>query len=146
MATTANFALTPNIGRARLGGGTGASNANRDGSGVEGTTIFLAFTAGASGSRVDRVIINAAGTLAATTAGMVRIFHSQANGANKRLWREWQVTAATPSPSALGYTNYTTSKIDGGLALKAGEQLWVTSHIVDNAGNQFDIVIEGGDF
>ena len=145
MATTANFALTPNIGRTRISG-TGALNTNRDGSGTEGVTIFNAFTAGANGSRIDRVIINAAGTLAATTAGMVRVFHSQANGANKRLWREWQVTAATPSASALGYTNYTTSKIDGGLCLKAGEQLWVTSHFADVAGNQFDIIIEGGDF
>ena len=145
MATTANFALIPNIGRARISG-TGALNTSRDGSGTDGTTIFLAFTAGVNGSRVDRVIINAAGTLAATTAGMVRVFHSTGGGLNKRLWREWQITAATPSASAVGYSNYTTSKIDGGLALKAGEQLWVTSHIADAAGNQFDIVIEGGDF
>ena len=145
MAVTANFALTPNVGRVRISG-TGAANTARDGSGVEGTTIFLAFTAGANGARVDRFIANAAGTLAATTAGMIRVFISSAAGANKRLWREWQVTAATPSANALGYTNYTTSKIDGGLALKAGEQIWVTSHFADAAGNQFDIIVEGGDF
>ena len=145
MAVTANFAQTPNLGRARISG-VGAVNTARDGSGVEGTTIFLAFTAGANGSRVDRFIAIAAGTLAATTAGMIRVFISSAGGVNKRLWREWQVTAVTPSASALGYTNYTTSKIDGGLALKAGEQIWVTSHFADAAGNQFDIIVEGGDF
>ena len=145
MAVTANFALTPNVGRARISG-TGAANTARDGSGVEGSNIFLAFTAGANGARIDRVIANAAGTLAATSAGMIRVFISQASGLNKRLWREWQVTASTPSASALGYTNYTTSKIDGGLALKAGEQIWVTFHFADGAGNQFDIIIEGGDF
>lgn len=145
MAVTANFALTPNVGRARISG-TGAANTARDGSGVEGSNIFLAFTAGANGARIDRVIANAAGTLAATSAGMIRVFISQASGLNKRLWREWQVTASTPSASALGYTNYTTSKIDGGLALKAGEQIWVTSHFSDTAGNQFDIIVEGGDF
>ena len=145
MALTANFALTPNVGRARISG-TGAANTARDGSGVEGSNIFLAFTAGANGARIDRVIANAAGTLAATSAGMIRVFISQASGLNKRLWREWQVTASTPSASALGYTNYTTSKIDGGLALKAGEQIWVTSHFSDTAGNQFDIIVEGGDF
>ena len=145
MATTANFALTPNIGRTRISG-VGSLNTARNGSGTEGTTIFLAFTAGANGSRIDRVIVNAAGTLAATTAGMARFFISGSDGTNKRLWREWQITAGTPSASAVGYTNYTTSKIDGGLALKAGEKLWVTSHIADAAGNQFDIVIEGGDF
>ena len=145
MAVTANFALTPNVGRVRISG-TGSANTARNGSGVEGTTIFLAFTAGANGARVDRFIANAAGTLAATTAGMARFFISGSDGTNKRLWREWQITAATPSASAIGYTNYTTSKIDGGLPLNAGEKLWVTSHIVDSAGNQFDIVIEGGDF
>ena len=145
MATTANFALTPNIGRARISGAA-ALNTARDGSGTEGITIHLAFTAGANGSRVDRVIVNAAGTLAATTAGMARFFISNSDGTSKRLWREWQITAATPSASAIGYTNYITSKIDGGLALKAGEKIWVTSHIADSAGNQFDIVIEGGDF
>ena len=107
---------------------------------------FVNKTTGESGARVDRFIANAAGTLAATTAGMIRVFISSAAGANKRLWREWQVTASTPSANALGYTNYTTSKIDGGLALKAGEQLWVTSHFSDTAGNQFDIIVEGGDF
>ena len=145
MAVTANFALIPNVGRARISG-VGAANTARDGSGVEGSTIFLAFTAGANGARIDRVIANAAGTLAATSAGMIRVFISEASGLNKRLWREWQVTASTPSASALGYTNYTTSKIDGGLALNAGEQLWVTSHFADTAGNQFDIIVEGGDF
>ena len=145
MAVTANFALTPNVGKARISG-VGAANTARDGSGVEGSTIFLAFTAGVSGARIDRFIANAAGTLAATTAGIIRVFISDAGGLNKRLWREWQVTAATPSASALGYTNYTTSKIDGGLALKGGEQIWVTSHFADSSGNQFDIIIEGGDF
>ena len=145
MAVTANFALTPNVGRARISG-AGTANTARNGSGVEGTTIFLAFTAGENGARVDRFIANAAGTLAPTTAGMIRVFISDAEGVNKRLWREWQVTASTPSASALGYTNYATSKIDGGLALNAGEQIWVTSHFADTAGNQFDIIVEGGDF
>lgn len=145
MATTANFALTPNVGRTRISG-TGSANTARDGSGTEGTTIYLAFTAGANGARVDRFIASAAGTLAVTTAGMIRVFISSAAGANKRLWREWQVTAVTPSASVVGWTNYTTSKIDGGLSLKAGEQIWVTSHFSDAAGNQFDIIVEGGDF
>ena len=145
MAVTAQFSDIPNIGRARISG-AGAPNTARDGSGAEGTNIFLAFTAGANGSRVDRVIVNAAGTLAATTAGMARFFISGSDGTNKRLWREWQITAATPSNSAIGYTNYATSKIDGGLPLKAGEKLWVSSPFSDVAGNQFDIIIEGGDF
>lgn len=145
MATTANFALTPNVGRTRISG-IGSANTARNGSGAEGTTIYLAFTAGANGARVDRFIASAAGTLAVTTAGMIRVFISSAGGTDKRFWREWQVTAVTPSASAIGWTNYTTSKIDGGLSLNAGEQIWVTSHFSDAAGNQFDIIVEGGDF
>lgn len=145
MGAIPQFAKYPNVGRARISGAA-AANTARDGSGTAETNIFNCFTAGADGARIDRVIINAAGTLAATTAGMVRFFISAADGSNKRLWREWQITAATPSASAIGYTNYTTSKIDGGLVLKVGEKLWVTSHIADSAGNQFDVVIEGGDF
>lgn len=67
MAVTAQFSDIPNIGRARISGAL-APNTARDGSGTEGVNIFLAFTAGVNGSRVDRVIVNAAGTLAATTA------------------------------------------------------------------------------
>ena len=145
MSTTAQFSNIPNIGRARISG-VAALNTSRDGSGTAETNIFNCFTAGDNGSRIDRVIVNAAGTLAASTAGMVRFFISGSDGSNKRLWREWAVTAVTPSASAVGYTNYTTSKIDGGLALKSGEKLWVSSHIADSAGNQFDIIIEGGDF
>jgi len=74
MAVTAQFSDIPNIGRTRISG-AGALNTARDGSGTEGTTIFLAFTAGVNGSRVDRVIVNAAGTLAATTAGMARFLY-----------------------------------------------------------------------
>ena len=40
MAVTANFAQTPNLGRARISG-AGAANTARDGSGVEVSTIFL---------------------------------------------------------------------------------------------------------
>lgn len=145
MSTTAQFAAVPNIGRARISG-VAAANTNREGTGTEGTNIFLLFTAGASGSRVDRIIYSACGTLVANTAGCIRVFISAAGGANKRLWREYPIATTTPSASAAGANNYSASTIDGGLSLAAGEQLWVTSHIADAAGNQFDIIAQGGNF
>lgn len=145
MAVTAQFANTPNVGRTRISG-VAAANTARDGSGTEGTNIFLLFTAGVNGARVDRIIYTAAGTLVANTAGCLRVFISAAAGSNKRLWREYPISATTPSVSAVGANNFNTSTIDGGLALGAREQLWVTSHIADSAGNQFDVVAQGGDF
>lgn len=145
MATTANFALAPNVGRVKISG-VAASNTSRTGSGTEGTNIFNVFTAGANGSRIDRIIATAAGTLAVTTAGMIRFFISNSDNSDKTFYREWGVTSVVPSASAVGWTNYTTSKLDAGLCLKAGEKLWVSVHTVDAAGNQFDIVVEGGDF
>lgn len=145
MAVTANFALVPNVGRVKISG-VAASNTSRTGSGTEGTNIFNVFTAGTNGSRIDRIIATAAGTLNVTTAGLIRFFISGPAGTDKTFYREWAVTAVTPSASAAGWTNYTTSKIDGGLCLKSGEKLWVSVHTVDGAGNQFDIVVEGGDF
>ena len=143
MAVTAQFSDTPKIGNALITG-TSAINTARDGSGTEGTNIFQCFAAGTNGSRIDRVIVSASGTLNATTAGMVRFYIS--NGTTKMLWREWAVTAVTPSNSAVGYTNLTTSKIDEGLVLPTGYSLWVSASVVDALGNQFAVTVQGGDF
>jgi hypothetical protein len=143
MALSAQFAATPNLGMVRIAG-AGAANTARDGSGVEGTTIFKLCDAGASGSRIDRIIINACGSLNATTAGMIRLFIS--DGVSKKLYREIPVTVVTPSASAAGFNNYSSSAIDGGLFLEPGQSLWVTSHMADTLGNQFDILAIGGDF
>jgi hypothetical protein len=144
MAASAQFTSVPAVGIARL---TGASNLNtaRDGSGTEGTTITQLIVAASTHTRIDRIIITASGTANATTGGIIRIFIKDGTG-NKRLWREYPVTAVTPTASVAGFTNFTTSLIDGGLILKSGYSLWVTSHILDSAGNQFDIIALGGDF
>lgn len=64
------------------------ANTARDGSG----TLVTILTAGASGTRVERIKIKATGT---TTAGMIRIFLH--NGTSAFLLDEYTVTAATPS-------------------------------------------------
>ena len=84
MAVNPAFASTPRVGSAQVS----TANTNRDGTG----TIATIFTAGSSGSRIDRVTIQATGT---TTAGMVRLFIH--DGSNSRLYHEEPVGAMTPS-------------------------------------------------
>jgi len=84
MAATPNFSATAQCGIAVIS----TANTARDGSGTLGTVL----TAGASGSRVERVTIRATGT---TTAGMIRLFVH--DGTNARLIDEVPVPAITPS-------------------------------------------------
>jgi hypothetical protein len=92
MSSTANFAATPRSEVATIS----TANTNRDGTG----TITSVFTAGANGSRVERIEIKANAT---TTAGMVRLFRKKGAGAWK-LWREYAITAVTPSASAVTFS------------------------------------------
>ncbi|NBX74718.1 MAG: hypothetical protein EBQ89_10555, partial [Alphaproteobacteria bacterium] len=71
MATDPNFAGTPLAGNAQIS----TANTNRDGTGTLGTVV----TAGASGSRIEEIVIEATGT---TTAGMIRLFLN--DGTNTR--------------------------------------------------------------
>lgn len=91
MSAAANFASTTRSEIADVS----AANTNRDGTG----TIVSGFTAGASGSRVDRIEIRATGS---TTAGMVRAFKKKGAGAWK-LWREYPVSAITPSATVAAF-------------------------------------------
>jgi hypothetical protein len=84
MATSAQYAATPRCAIAQAT----TANTNRDGTG----TIATVFTAGASGSRIDKIDIVAVGT---TTAGMLRLFIH--DGTNARLLTELPVIAITPS-------------------------------------------------
>jgi len=143
MSATAQFCAIPNTGKVRISG-VAALNTARDGSGTLATNIFTLFTAGANGSYVDKIRIHACGTAAITTAGMIRIFIKDAVGIT--LYMEIPVTAVTPSASVAGFNNDATATINGGLTLKNGASLLVTSHISDTTGNQFDIIAEGGDY
>lgn len=126
MSTTANYASTP---RAAFGQ-VSTANTNRDGTG----TIATIFTAGASGSRIDDIVVIATGT---TTAGMVRLFLH--DGTNARLWVELPVTAATPSGTVQAFA---ASLLNQSLILPSGWSLRASTHnaetfnvIVDRAGD-----------
>lgn len=126
MAASPAYTATPRTERATLS----TANTNRDGT---GTTVNL-FTAGANGSRVERITICATG---ATTAGMIRFYLF--DGTNTDLWREITVTAITPSGTTPAY--YT--QISGlAYILSAGKSIRVSTHNAES----FRVVAEGGDF
>lgn len=105
------------------------ANTNRDGvTGVYGTL----HTAGASGSRFDRVRVNATGT---TTAGMVRFFVGTA------LVYELPVMAVTPSTTTPAWG--VDVDFEKGLTLGAGIVLKVST---DKAEAFAVTTISGGDF
>ena len=105
------------------------ANTNRDGTtGTYGTLM----TAGASGSRVDRIRVQATGT---TTAGMIRFFVGTA------LIYELPVVANAASATAPVFGANVT--FDNGLVLAASAVLKVATN---NAESFAVSVINGGDF
>lgn len=127
MSSTANFAATPRSEVATIS----TANTNRDGTG----TITSVFTAGANGSRVERIEIKANAT---TTAGMVRLFRKKGAGAWK-LWREYTVGAITPSASVASF-----SALDDVIAeiLSSDIQIGASTHNAEG----FEVHTSGGDF
>jgi hypothetical protein len=107
------------------------ANPNRDGT---GTTVSL-LTAGASGSRIDRVVIKA---VASTTIGMIRFYIF--NGSVTRLLTEIAVSAV--SPTAGSETFELDFVFDNGLLLQNGSSLVAST----NNAEQFNVFAFGGDF
>lgn len=105
------------------------ANTNRDGAtGTYGTLM----TAGASGSRVDRINLTATGT---TTAGMIRLFVGAA------LIKEIPVIAITPSATQPTFSADVV--FDNGLILQSGAVLKASTEKAES----FNLtVISGGDF
>lgn len=132
MATTPAYTATPKNGMAVIS----VANTGRDGTGTIGTI----FSAGASGSRIDKIIIKAQGT---TTAGMVRLFIH--DGSNARLIDEVLVQAITPSATVQSFqvvlaANQITVELP--IILPNGYSLRASTHNAES----FNIIAMGGDF
>lgn len=127
MAITAQFVATPKVGQVLLS----VANTARDGTGALGTVL----TAGSSGSRVERIALNATGT---TTAGMVRLYVH--NGTAAFLLLEIPVAPITPSATVQSFSS--TYVFDGGLMLPVGYSLRASTHNAES----FHVTAIGGDF
>jgi hypothetical protein len=127
MSSSPQFTTTPKVGIGALS----VANTNRDGTG----TIATIFSAGASGSRVDKAVIKATGT---TTAGMVRLFVH--NGTSASLLTEIPVSAITVGANTPGFE--TVVDFLGGLVLPTGYSLRASTHNAE----AFNVTAFGGDF
>jgi len=131
MANNPAYAATPKVSVGTIS----VANTNRDGTGTIGTV----FTAGASGSRIDRAVISAVGT---TTAGMVRLFLH--DGATAKFYCEMAVTAITPSGTVKAF-NGTFEAVSTPtlfpLVLPTGWSLRASTHNAES----FNVTAIGGD-
>jgi hypothetical protein len=132
MATQANYVSTPRCGLSQVS----TANTNRDGTG----TIVSVLAAGSNGSRIDSLSIKA---VAATTAGMIRLFVT--DGAVTRLVTEVPVIAQTPgaaTPSWEVQLNTNTMSQVLPIILPTGFSLAAAT----NNAEVFNVVVYGGDF
>lgn len=132
MTTTANYASTPRCAMAQVT----TANTARDGTG----TIATVFTAGSSGSRIERIIVEATGT---TTAGMVRLFIN--DGSNSRLYFEIPIPAVTPSgtvAAANASVNTFSTPTIMPIVIPSGFSLRAST----NNAETFNVIAIGGDF
>lgn len=127
MASAPSFAATPRQGIGQVT----AANTNRDGTG----TLVDILVAGASGSRIEQIVVQAVVT---TTAGVVRLFLN--DGTNTRLYKELLVTAITPSATVEAFR--TTFSPSFGLVLPTGWTLKASTHNAE----AFNVFAVGGDF
>ena len=127
MATSAQYASTVRAAAAQVT----TANTNRNGTGA----IVTVFTAGASGSRIDDISIDAVAT---TTAGVVRLFIN--DGTTSYLFQEILVTATTPSTTVAVWS---TTLLNQALVIPTG---WSLRASTNNAETFNIIVTRAGDF
>ena len=129
MATTPAFASTPRAAFVNISTG----NTARTASGTTSLTSLM--VAGASGSRVDQIVVKAT---ASTTAGTIRLWLYSGSG-NGTLIDEMPVSAVSPAATDPAFN---TSKTYNNLYVPAGYTLYVSTHNSES----FNVVAYGGDF
>ena len=127
MATQAQYASTVRAAVAQVT----TANTNRNGTGA----IVTVFTAGASGSRIDDISIDAVAT---TTAGVVRLFIN--DGTTSYLFQEILVTATTPSTTVAVWS---TTLLNQALVIPTG---WSLRASTNNTETFNILVTRAGDF
>lgn len=131
------FTQTPKLGFAELA----AANTSRDGSG----TIATAYTAGANGAYIKRVVFTSAQATAAASSAMVgRVWVSIDAGSTWKLKAEVAITTATASNTAIGATS--TVSFSDGLQIAASALIGVTISVYAGVQDRMQVVVEGGDY
>lgn len=110
------------------------ANTNRDGTGTGPATAI--FSAGASGSKVEEIVVKARGT---TTAGMVRLYLWDGSGTDAHLFDEVPVSAITPSATVETFESRITYD---NLFLPTGWSVTASTHNAET----FGVEVFGADF
>lgn len=135
--TTPIFTLTPNVGLCTLA----AANTTSDGSG----TLATLFTAGANGSRVERIrYANAQATAAASSAMVIRFFITDNAGANPRLLAEVALAAVTRTVAVIGANGIIT--FTDGLVIPSGTIIKVIQSVYAGVQDLMHYIAEGANF
>src|SRR5262245_28446997 len=108
MATAPAFAATPRCSSVSVS----AANTNRDGTG----TIATVFTAGASGSKIEEVVVKADGDPADSTV----VFYIH-DGTNYHVFDEWDI--GNPAAGSTTVASYRESREYKNLILPSGYSL-----------------------
>lgn len=131
------FTLVPNCASANIA----AANTARDGSG----SLVTLFTAGTNGSLLSKITFTSSQTTAAASAlRVMRIFITDAAGANPRLRGEILLPVLTASTTVIGATAQFV--FTDGIVLKSGQLVKVTQSIYGSAADATDVFAEGGDY
>lgn len=137
MATTAQFTAQPSIEITQI---NTASAGVRDATGVTVCAGPSSSAAAGVGKRINRSVIQAIGT---TTAGAVRFFVSNDNGATKRLYVEKGISGITASATQAPFRTEVPELVGlvlPGVSGSNGSYLYASSEI----GNTFNIIVESG--
>jgi len=145
--TSPIFGLTPNINSVTIT--QTAALARSDGVATVGTNIFLAFTAGANGSFVQKLrFLSVATTPTTGVATVLRVYYSTVNtgattAANTFLLGELSVPAV-PSANATNATSYYELPLN--FAIASGEYILVSQHTAQTANQNWVANVIGSDY
>lgn len=118
-----------------------AANTARDGSG----SLVTAFTAGANGSLlVSITFTNDAAAVGASALKVVRVFVTDASGANPTLVWEGLLPAITSSNTVIGAT--VTWTPTNGYPIKSGQLVKVCQSLCATSADNSAVAVIGGDY
>jgi hypothetical protein len=142
------FTGTPKVSGTRIT----AAQANSTGTGTIGTDYFLAFTAGANGSYVQRIrfILGGATANTASTASVLRIYLStQSSGSvtSSNTWLIQEVVAASQTPNVVsGSTAIFPIDVPLNFPIQSGYTILVGASAVTSANTVWTVTTYGGDY
>ena len=130
MSDNPAFASTPNVG-------SGLTPATADTSRTAPSNATSIFTAGASGARVEEIVMQGVG---ATAVGVICVFRY--DGASYHLIDEFLMAAVTPSTTVKAHRE---SRTYNTLILAATEEIRITTQHASNE-EKVECTVFGGDF